>query len=32
MSTLANRAGPFTHTANTVTRTMVWVILALYFW
>lgn len=29
MSTLANRAGPFTHTVNTVTRTMVWVILAL---
>jgi electron transport complex protein RnfD len=29
MSTLANRAGPFTHTVKTVTRTMVWVILAL---
>ncbi|MDO8321269.1 RnfABCDGE type electron transport complex subunit D [Rhodoferax sp.] len=29
MSTLASRAGPFTHTVNTVTRTMVWVILAL---
>ncbi len=29
MSTLANRAGPFTHTVNTVTRTMLWVILAL---
>jgi electron transport complex protein RnfD len=29
MSTLANRAGPFTHTVNTVTRTMVWVILVL---
>ncbi len=29
MSTLANRAGPFTHTTNTVSRTMVWVILAL---
>ena len=29
MSTLANRAGPFTHTVNTVTRTMVWVMLAL---
>ena len=29
MSTIANRAGPFTHTVNTVTRTMVWVILAL---
>lgn len=29
MSTLANRAGPFTHTVNSVTRTMVWVILAL---
>jgi electron transport complex protein RnfD len=29
MSTLANRAGPFTHTVSTVTRTMVWVILAL---
>jgi len=29
MSTLANRAGPFTHTANSVTRTMVWVIAAL---
>lgn len=29
MSTLANRAGPFTHTVNTVSRTMVWVILAL---
>ena len=29
MNTLANRAGPFTHTTYTVTRTMVWVILAL---
>jgi len=29
MSTLANRAGPFTHTANSVTRTMVWVMVAL---
>lgn len=29
MSTLANRAGPFTHTLNTVTRTMLWVIAAL---
>ena len=29
MSTLSNRAGPFTHTVSTVTRTMVWVILAL---
>ena len=29
MSTLANRAGPFTHTVNTVSRTMTWVILAL---
>ena len=29
MSTLAKRAAPFTHTVNTVTRTMVWVILAL---
>jgi electron transport complex protein RnfD len=29
MSTLANRAGPFTHTVNSVTRTMVWVIAAL---
>lgn len=29
MSTLSSRAGPFTHTVNSVTRTMVWVILAL---
>ncbi len=29
MSALANRAGPFTHTANSVTRTMMWVIVAL---
>lgn len=29
MSTLANRAGPFTHTSNSVTRTMLWVIAAL---
>jgi len=29
MSTLANRAGPFTHTVNSVSRTMLWVILAL---
>jgi Na+-translocating ferredoxin:NAD+ oxidoreductase subunit D len=29
MSTLASRAGPFTHTVNSVTRTMLWVIAAL---
>lgn len=29
MSTLANRAGPFTHTHSSVSRTMLWVILAL---
>jgi len=29
MSTLVTRAGPFTHTVNTVSRTMMWVILAL---
>lgn len=29
MNTMANRAGPFTHTANSITRTMFWVIAAL---
>ena len=29
MSTLANRAGPFTHTSNSIGRTMLWVMLAL---
>lgn len=29
MSAPINRAGPFTHTANTVTRTMAWVVVAL---
>jgi Na+-translocating ferredoxin:NAD+ oxidoreductase subunit D len=29
MNTVASRAGPFTHTVNTVTRTMVWVMAAL---
>lgn len=29
MNTLAHRAAPFTHAANSVTRTMVWVMLAL---
>ena len=29
MSTLANRAGPFTHTSNSVTRTMLWVVVAM---
>lgn len=29
MSTLIHRAAPFTHTANSVTRTMVWVMVAL---
>jgi len=29
MSTLVNRAGPFTHTATTVSSTMVWVMVAL---
>ncbi len=29
MTTMANRAGPFTHTTNSVTRTMAWVMIAL---
>jgi electron transport complex protein RnfD len=29
MSTHANRAGPFTHTSNSISRTMLWVIAAL---
>lgn len=29
MNTVSNRAGPFTHTANSITRTMLWVIAAL---
>jgi len=28
-TTMANRAGPFTHTSNSITRTMVWVMAAL---
>lgn len=28
-TTMANRAGPFTHTSNSITRTMVWVMMAL---
>ena len=29
MTTMANRAGPFTHTTNSLTRTMTWVMIAL---
>ena len=29
MTAMSNRAGPFTHTTNSITRTMVWVMLAL---